>query len=170
MFTCPENIFEIEPSNIGLIFLFILFIESTLVISQGILGASWFIPKFFRKNYYEYYKTKGELEFEYPGYEKNICSICLDSLVAGYDSEILDDETHENSNLSGIDSNCINPKGRIQRILECGILIRYLSKHKTEFILTPCRHFFHSKCLNLWIENKKECPVCRKELPGIEYI
>lgn len=123
-----------------------------------------------RKNYYEYYKTKAELEFEHPGFEKNICSICLDSLIADYELEIPDDETHENSNLSGLDQNCINPRGKIQRILECGKIKKLFLKHKTEFILTPCRHFFHSKCLYLWIETKMECPVCRKELPGVEYI
>ena len=32
-----------------------------------------------------------------------------------------------------------------------------------EYIVTPCNHVFHSKCLEKWFERKKECPFCRKE-------
>ncbi len=34
-----------------------------------------------------------------------------------------------------------------------------------EFMLTPCKHLFHKNCLNLWMENKNGCPICRKDLP-----
>ena len=36
------------------------------------------------------------------------------------------------------------------------------------FMITPCNHVFHSKCLELWIEKKKECPFCRRQIPGLE--
>ena len=32
------------------------------------------------------------------------------------------------------------------------------------FILTPCKHIFHSFCLNKWLEQKEECPNCRQSL------
>ena len=25
----------------------------------------------------------------------------------------------------------------------------------------PCIHFFHPKCIKLWMEKKLECPVCK---------
>lgn len=30
--------------------------------------------------------------------------------------------------------------------------------------LAPCGHMFHYKCLFQWIQNKKECPVCRSPI------
>ena len=36
--------------------------------------------------------------------------------------------------------------------------------NKKPFILTPCKHIFHSFCLDKWLEQKKECPNCRKSL------
>lgn len=27
--------------------------------------------------------------------------------------------------------------------------------------VTKCNHIFHNKCLDKWIENKNECPLCR---------
>ena len=33
-----------------------------------------------------------------------------------------------------------------------------------EYIITPCNHVFHSKCLEKWFERKRECPFCRNEI------
>ena len=36
------------------------------------------------------------------------------------------------------------------------------------FMLTPCKHLFHSRCLESWMYQKKECPTCRRDLKTIE--
>jgi len=38
-----------------------------------------------------------------------------------------------------------------------GLLIRYME--------TPCKHYFHSNCLEKWMEEKLSCPCCRKTIP-----
>lgn len=32
------------------------------------------------------------------------------------------------------------------------------------YILTPCKHIFHSECMEKWLEHKMECPNCRNSL------
>jgi len=32
-------------------------------------------------------------------------------------------------------------------------------------MVTPCNHFFHTKCLMRWMDIKQECPTCRGALP-----
>jgi hypothetical protein len=27
-----------------------------------------------------------------------------------------------------------------------------------------CKHIFHTKCLNMWIEKNQSCPLCRQEI------
>ena len=36
--------------------------------------------------------------------------------------------------------------------------------HKKPYMVTPCGHIFHTPCLESWINQKKECPCCRKEI------
>ena len=30
------------------------------------------------------------------------------------------------------------------------------------FMLTPCKHIYHIKCLSKWMENKLVCPLCKR--------
>ncbi|KAK4103926.1 hypothetical protein N658DRAFT_235872 [Parathielavia hyrcaniae] len=36
------------------------------------------------------------------------------------------------------------------------------------YMVTPCRHIFHTKCLEGWFRYKLQCPICREELPPLK--
>ena len=36
------------------------------------------------------------------------------------------------------------------------------------YMVTPCHHIFHARCLELWLEQKNECPYCRSKIPPLE--
>jgi len=36
------------------------------------------------------------------------------------------------------------------------------------YMETPCNHTFHPSCLEEWMNYKRQCPVCRAELPPIK--
>ncbi|PIN14800.1 putative E3 ubiquitin ligase [Handroanthus impetiginosus] len=40
-----------------------------------------------------------------------------------------------------------------------------LSQRSNDCMVTPCDHFFHSGCLQRWMDIKMECPTCRRALP-----
>ncbi|XP_044466757.1 transmembrane E3 ubiquitin-protein ligase FLY2-like [Mangifera indica] len=40
-----------------------------------------------------------------------------------------------------------------------------LSQRINDCMVTPCEHFFHSGCLQRWMDIKMECPTCRRPLP-----
>ncbi|XP_074302029.1 transmembrane E3 ubiquitin-protein ligase FLY2-like [Silene latifolia] len=40
-----------------------------------------------------------------------------------------------------------------------------LSQRSGDCMVTPCDHFFHSGCLQRWMDIKMECPTCRRSLP-----
>lgn len=36
-----------------------------------------------------------------------------------------------------------------------------------EYMVTPCKHIFHTECLENWMRYKLQCPVCRNSLPPV---
>ncbi|CAI0385468.1 unnamed protein product [Linum tenue] len=40
-----------------------------------------------------------------------------------------------------------------------------MMQRPSDCMVTPCDHFFHSGCLQRWMDIKMECPTCRRPLP-----
>lgn len=38
---------------------------------------------------------------------------------------------------------------------------------RRKYMLTPCRHLFHTTCLRDWMDLRLVCPVCREPLPAV---
>ncbi|KAH8891328.1 hypothetical protein GQ53DRAFT_649395 [Thozetella sp. PMI_491] len=38
---------------------------------------------------------------------------------------------------------------------------------RRSYMVTPCRHIFHSACLEGWLRFRLQCPICREELPPL---
>ena len=38
------------------------------------------------------------------------------------------------------------------------------TKYLKEYVMLECGHFFHSECINSWINTEKKCPICRQEI------
>ena len=60
------------------------------------------------------------------------------------------------------------PRGPVAIDDECSICKTALgdgNQGNFETWVTPCRHYFHGPCLNMWMEQRMECPLCRAKLP-----
>ena len=55
-----------------------------------------------------------------------------------------------------------NDKGKLE-IPQCCICLNNM-KVNEEVVKLKCKHLFHFKCLDKWIENKQVCPFCRSEI------
>ncbi|KAN0065209.1 hypothetical protein ACQY0O_001706 [Thecaphora frezii] len=42
-----------------------------------------------------------------------------------------------------------------------------LRRRRTEVMVAPCKHIFHTACLERWMTIKTECPSCRRPLPPV---
>ncbi|ROT43196.1 transmembrane E3 ubiquitin-protein ligase [Sodiomyces alkalinus F11] len=38
---------------------------------------------------------------------------------------------------------------------------------RRNYMVTPCRHVFHSACLESWLRYRLKCPICRDDLPPL---
>ncbi|XP_010555112.1 PREDICTED: transmembrane E3 ubiquitin-protein ligase 1-like isoform X2 [Tarenaya hassleriana] len=55
----------------------------------------------------------------------------------------------------------------VNRTTDCVICMTAidLMQHSGDCMVTPCEHFFHSGCLQRWMDIKMDCPTCRRQLP-----
>jgi hypothetical protein len=113
--------------------------QNYILRSQAKRGAMYLVPHKYKETYYNYNKSKEELV------ELNVdlsgldCSICL----LGFG--VLDGEIGE-----GKDS------------------ALFVDNYEMSIMVTPCKHVFHTECLQSWAVIKLECPVCKQQLPYID--
>ncbi|XP_010526511.1 PREDICTED: transmembrane E3 ubiquitin-protein ligase 1 [Tarenaya hassleriana] len=55
----------------------------------------------------------------------------------------------------------------VNRTSDCVICMTAieLTHRSSDCMVTPCEHFFHTGCLQRWMDIKMECPTCRRPLP-----
>ena len=151
-----NNIFGYRPNYLKVVIVsFVISVEALILIIQKFFGAKFIIPKKFRKQGYDYYRKESEINEEE---KENECVICLDKL----------------RNLINLeeDNDINNKKGNfiykfIMRNLE---KIKKNDQNKGDYMITPCHHLFHRKCLEHWLNVKNQCPYCRQQIPPIEHL
>ena len=148
-----NNIFGYRPNYTKvLIVSCVIIIEAAILFFQKFFGAKIIIPKRFRAKVYNYYKNEKEISEN----DKEIeCVICLD--------KIGNIEIQEESEINNIKGNSI--KKRIFKYLE---KLKNQKENKGNYMLTPCHHLFHTRCLESWLNVKNQCPCCRQKIPPLE--
>jgi hypothetical protein len=150
-----NNIFSLRP-NYFKVFLCVItvLIEAVIVSLQKLLGPKFFIPRNYRQQSFDYYKSSDEIP---ENAKSNECVICLENLEnLGVNMEEDNDDLliKENGNY-------------IERL---AMMIQKWNKKKNgkPYMKTPCGHIFHTRCLETWLEVKNECPYCRQKIPPLE--
>ena len=149
-----RNIFGYRPNYAKVIIVsLVIGIEAFILIIQKFFGAKFIIPKKFRKQGYDYYRKVNEISEE----EKEVeCVICLDKL-----RNLLNLDDDEDIN---------NKKGNIAYKFFMKNLekIKKKRENRGDYMITPCHHLFHKKCLEHWLNVKNQCPYCRQQIPPLE--
>ena len=151
----PNSIFSFKPNYLKVIILdSVLYIEAIILSFQKLFGPKFFLTKKYKHPKFDYYKQEKEIEEKDKNQE---CVICLDNI-----GKIPQNE-EENS------MNEIHGKFDLEKYLQ-KLVKKYYNKNRNKgpFMLTPCHHLFHTKCLELWLEQKNECPYCRQKIPPLD--
>ena len=146
----PYNFFGIRPNYFKVCICDgIVLIEAIFISLQKLLGPKFFIPKNMRATVFDYYKTANEIENELG----NECVICLENL-----SNINNFDEYEEQKI--YNNSCEKFAAMIQKWNK--------TKNNKPYMVTPCKHAFHTRCLESWLEVKNECPYCRQKIPPLE--
>ncbi|KAF8409224.1 hypothetical protein HHK36_005298 [Tetracentron sinense] len=110
--------------------------QASILLSQHYLGSRWFIPR--------------QLKIQ-------IDCFCVNSLWYDDGWQILP-EKYSYYRRFNQDTN---------HATDCVICMSSvdLRRRLNDCMVTPCGHFFHSGCLQRWMDVKMECPTCRRSLP-----
>ena len=150
-----NNIFSLRP-NYFKVFLCTttVFIEAVIVSFQKLLGPKFLIPRSYRHQAFDYYKSAEEVP---DNAKNNECVICLENL----DNLSVNNENDNDDLYMKENENCIE---------RLALMIQKWNKNKNSkpYMKTPCGHIFHSKCLQIWLDVKNECPYCRQKIPPLE--
>ena len=159
----PNSIFSFRPNYLKVIILDgVIFIEAIILSLQKLIGPKFFLTKKYKQPKYVYFRKKSDISEADLEQE---CVICLENIGKIYDEF----ENEKNNNNDNNNNQNKNEKFNLEKYI-INLLSKFQKKHKNEkpFMVTPCHHIFHSRCLELWLEQKNECPYCRAKIPPLE--
>ena len=185
-FRCYKNNFLlISPDYILTFFIIILMILQIYILYfQSKKGSRFFLPKKYRNKVFDFYKTKEEIIKLYPDLKNIECVICLNPLLIeeidnysniNLNNDLISITDNENTQINkrnkqindkNIEDN--NIKNNYYWIKKINSFFEFSERsfniEGKKYMITPCKHFFHSKCLELWLQRKRECPNCRTKI------
>ena len=166
----PHNILFLPPDYPTFAFLGAwVWLQILLLASQDTLGPRFFLPHGWAPPAYDYHPVLREDEEE--------AVIVGGAKAAEHDPD------------SPVVEGVITAPERGKRLFDCAICMQafevpVLPKGSPEsearssalgaslfgrraYMVTPCRHVFHSACLEGWMRYKLQCPICRESLPPL---
>ncbi|QSZ37131.1 hypothetical protein DSL72_009224 [Monilinia vaccinii-corymbosi] len=159
--------------------------QLVVLYSQEILGPRWAIPKRFGwyKEGWDYHPILREDNVESGGLPIGLVKVPLnDPKTPGFEETDMDTSTERDRDRDS--------KPGI-RTVDCAICMQILEVpvvgigedeggkgganllpvarpwDRRSYMVTPCRHVFHSPCLVGWMKYRLQCPICREGLPPL---
>lgn len=172
-YTTPDNIlFIINDANAAYVLSGWVWIQVWVLVSQEVLGPRFFIPNGWAPPAYDYHPILREDDEEAGA-----------TLPIGFTQAITDP-----SSPTAIRSGENKEKGK--KVWDCAICTENIEvsiapapsnsegEHtasvttttiftRRAYMATPCRHIFHSHCLEGWMRYRLQCPICRENLPPL---
>lgn len=169
-YTIPSNVLFVETDrNAAYVLMGWVWIQVWILASQEILGPRFFVPHGWAPPAYDYHPVLRENDLESGA-----------TMPIGFTQAT--DEEASASNTPG------EAKSRAQRVFDCAICRENIDVpviapeggdsevaggfggnifSRRSYMVTPCRHIFHSVCLEGWMRFRLQCPICREPLPPL---
>lgn len=155
-----------------------MWIQAWVLASQDILGPRFFVPRGWAPPAYDYHPTLRDS----PGADEDLEAGGFLSIAS-----LRGDERDLSSDSKDDDKQ--RPKDRKRVIFDCAICMQDIEVPvlpaptsaggssvtdgatnilcRRQYMVTPCRHIFHTACLESWMRLRLQCPICRESIPPV---
>ena len=169
-YTITNNILYIKSDwTMAFVFMVWIWIQVWALISQEILGPRFFIPSGWLPPAYDYHPILREddeeagatmpIGFTQATSEDNSAAITQGESTSQGQKTFDCAVCMQNLEVPVVPSGTSHGEGSTS--LRAGIFSR------RAYMVTPCRHIFHSVCLEGWMRYRLQCPICRENLPPL---
>ncbi|KAI2629110.1 hypothetical protein GGS26DRAFT_559556 [Hypomontagnella submonticulosa] len=168
-YAAPGNFAFAEPDYKAFVVLAgWLWLQIWILAAQSVLGPRFGVPKGWMPEAWEYHPMLREDNVEAGGLPIGLVATPSSPVSA---SRAGDDKEKKRTNTHVIDC------AICREVLEVPV-VRAGDDDPTAggvagvfarraYMVTPCRHIFHSACLEGWMRFRLQCPICREELPPL---
>ncbi|KAI1977319.1 hypothetical protein LOZ53_000880 [Ophidiomyces ophidiicola] len=177
----PRNVLMVTLSSTEItIYVSWVWIQHWLLVSQNILGPRFFIPKSWLPPAYDYHPILRDASASGSGEDLESGDTLPVSSLRAEQRDVLVTSKEEDKPGS---------KDRKKKVFDCAICMQDIEVSITStpgngagtsvaenatnilarraYMVTPCRHIFHSSCLETWMRLRLQCPICRETIPPI---
>jgi hypothetical protein len=180
--TVQGNVLFIRPdSTTAFAMIGWVWIQVWVLVSQDILGPRFFVPKGWAPPAYDYHPIIRDVSAAGSGEDVESGT----TLPIGF---LRAEERDASGNAR--DSDKPRPKDKKKKkIFDCAICMQDIEVPvvtapggiagasvtdgasnllgRRAYMVTPCRHIFHSTCLESWMKLRLQCPICRESIPPV---
>ncbi|KAF2161293.1 hypothetical protein M409DRAFT_28332 [Zasmidium cellare ATCC 36951] len=176
-----HNVLFADVDFVGLSLLAVwVWVQVVVLVSQEIIGPRWFIRKTWAPPAYDYHPILRE--------DEEGATMPIGFSQAAADGSAPASPIQERTPTSPAArraSVAKDAKEKGKRVFDCAICMQDLEVPVVEagassdaglaggllarrtYMVTPCRHIFHSSCLEGWMKYRLQCPICRETLPPL---
>lgn len=168
-----DNVLFVETDlNAVLVLIGWVWIQVWALASQEILGPRFFVPGGWAPPAYDYHPILREDDQEAGA------SMPIGFTASSTSPRSLDDLEGETSPHGKRNFDCaicmqnlevpVVPAGRGERDnSNSSASLGTMIFSRRAYMVTPCRHIFHTPCLEGWMKYRLQCPICRDDLPPL---
>ncbi|CAG8150263.1 unnamed protein product [Penicillium olsonii] len=177
--TARGNVLFIRPDyTTALVAVGWVWIQAWVLASQDILGPRFFVPRGWAPPAYDYHPTLRDLS----GADDDLEAGCGDLSIASLRAD-------ERDLVSDAKDDDKQRKDRKKAMFDCAICMQDIEVpvlpapsasggssvtdgassilSRRLYMVTPCRHIFHTACLESWMRLRLQCPICRESIPPV---
>lgn len=173
-----------------------LAIQIIILYSQTVFGPRFFLPKGYLPVLYDYHPilTQGDIETGITNIPNSAAPIpskptpdtSRRSSATSSKAPLLGSSGSHNSSFSAAAESAANKDNVAQPKVDCAICMMpvelvitpkessaafvtspALMLARRRYMVTPCRHVFHTECMEQWMRTRLQCPICRNPLPPV---